>query len=77
MSESDSVGSHSERRAPFFGDGFCKADYAGFGKGVVCLACVAVEAGGGGDVDYVAGLSVFDAEVGRCGTDELEGLSVV
>lgn len=77
MPKSNSIGSDTEGRAPFFGNGFGQADDAGFGQSVVCLACVAVEAGGGGDVDYVAGLSVFDAEVGRCGADELEGLSVV
>jgi len=36
-----------------------------------------VEARGGGDVDDGAGGAVFDAEVGGCGADELEGLGVV
>lgn len=75
--ESDRVGAHAERRTPLFGDGLGQAGHAGFGEGVVCLAGVAVQAGGRGDVDDVAGLAVFDAEVGRCGADELEGLGVV
>ena len=77
MSEGNSVGSHAEGRAPFFGDGFGQAGDAGFGEGVVCLARVAVQAGGRGDVDDVPGLAVFDAEVGSGGADELEGLGVV
>jgi hypothetical protein len=75
--ESDRVRPHAEGRAPFFGDGFGEAGYAGFGQGVVCLARVAVQARGRGDVYDVAGLAVFDAEVGGCGADELEGLGVV
>lgn len=77
MAECNGVGSHAERRTPLFGDGFGQASHAGFGEGVVCLACVAVQTRGGGDVDDVPGLAVFDAEVGRCGADELEGLRVV
>ena len=77
MAESDGVGAHAEGRAPFFGDGFGQADDAGFGQRVVCLAGVAVQAGGRGDVDDVAGGAVFDAEVGGCGADEFEGLGVV
>lgn len=77
MSEGDCVSPHTERRAPFFRDGFCQADDAGFGEGVVCLAGVAVEARSGRDVDDVSGLAVFDAEVGCCGADEFEGLGVV
>lgn len=46
MAEGDGVGADAERRAPFFGYGLCEADDAGFGEGVVCLAGVAVEAGG-------------------------------
>jgi hypothetical protein len=75
--ESDRVGPHAKSRAPFFGDGFGQAGYAGFGQGVVCLARVAVQTRGRGDVYDVAGLAVFDAEVGGCGADELEGLGVV
>jgi hypothetical protein len=75
--ESDRVGPHAESRAPFFGDGFGEAGYAGFGQGVVCLARVAVQTRGRGYVYDVAGLAVFDAEVGGCGADELEGLGVV
>jgi hypothetical protein len=77
MPESDRVGPHAESRAPFFGDGFGQAGDAGFGQGVVCLAGVAVQAGCRGYVYDVAGLAVFDAEVGGCGADELEGLGVV
>lgn len=77
MSESHGVGAHAECGTPFFGYGFCEADDAGFGQGVVCLAGVAVQAGGGGDVYDVPGGAVFDAEVGGCGADEFEGLGVV
>lgn len=77
MSEGYGVGAHAERGTPFFGDGFGQANDAGFRQRVVCLACVAVQAGGRGDVDDITGRAVFDAEVGRCGADELEGLGVV
>ena len=77
VAEGDGVGAHAEGRAPFFGDGLGEADDAGFGQRVVCLARVAVQAGGRGDVDDVARSAVFDAEVGGCGADELEGLGVV
>ena len=77
MSESHGVGAHAECGTPFFGYGFCEADDAGFGQGVVCLAGVAVQAGRRGDVDDVARFAVFDAEVGGCGADELERLRVV
>ena len=77
MSEGNSVGSHAEGRAPFFGNGFGQAGDAGFGEGVVCLARVAVQARGRGDVDDVARLAIFDAEVRGCGADELEGLGVM
>jgi hypothetical protein len=46
VSESNSISSHTERRAPFFRDGLCEAYDAGFGESVVCLAGVAVEPGG-------------------------------
>ena len=75
--ERNGVGPHAEGGAPFFGDGLCQAGHAGFGQGVVRLARVAVQAGRRGDVYYVAGLAVFDAEVGGCGAHELEGLRVV
>jgi hypothetical protein len=77
MPERYGVCSHAERRAPFFCYGFGQADDTGFCQGVVCLARVAVQAGGGGDVYYVPRLAVFDAEVGGCGADEFEGLRVM
>lgn len=77
MPEGDRVGSHAERRAPFFRDRLGQARHACFGEGVVCLPGVAVQAGGRGDVDDVSGLVVLDAEVGGGGADELEGLRVV
>ena len=77
MPEGYGVGADAEGGTPFFGYGLCEADDAGFGEGVVCLAGVAVQAGCRGYVYDVAGLAVFDAEVGGCGADELEGLRVV
>jgi len=46
VSERDRVGADAEGGAPFFGDGFGEPDQGGLGGGVVCLAGVAVEAGG-------------------------------
>lgn len=36
-----------------------------------------MQPGGGGDIHDTAGLAVLDAEVGRRGADEFEGLGVV
>lgn len=77
MPERNCVRAHAEGWAPFFRDRFGEACDAGFGQGVVGLAGVAVEAGGGGDVDDVSGLAVFDAEVGGGVADELEGCGAV
>ena len=77
MPKCNSIGANAERRTPLFSDGFGKTCDAGFGEGVVRLPGVTVDAGGGGDVDDVAWLAVFDAEVGCCCADELEGCCAV
>lgn len=77
MAKRDRIGTHSVGGSPFFGNGFCETGHAGFGEGVVGLACVAVEARGRGDVDDGAGFAVFDAEEGRSRADEFEWLRVV
>lgn len=77
MSKRNRIRPDAELRTPFLRNHFCKTVYAGFRNTVVGLARVAVDAGGGGDVDDAAGFAVCDAEVGGCFADEFEGCGVV
>lgn len=77
MAKSNGVAANAEFGTPFFGDHFGEPVDACFGETVVGLAGVAVDAGGGGDVDDAAGLAVSDAEEGGSFTDELEGRCIV
>ncbi len=77
MSESDRVRSNAKFRAPFLRNDFRQPINACLCETVVCLACVAVYAGCGGDVDDAAGVAVGDAKVGGCFADELEGCGVM
>lgn len=67
------VSAHTKSRTPFLRDRFRQARDARFGKGVVGLSRVAVDAARAADVDDGSGLVVFEAEIGRRGADEAEG----
>jgi len=77
VAEGDRVGAHAELRAPLLRDGLGEPDDARLGLRVVGLPRVAVQPGRRRDVDDVARRAVFDAEVGRCGPDQLERRRVV
>lgn len=73
VAKRDRVGAHAKGRAPFLGNGPGQADDARLGRGIVCLAGIAVRARGARNVDNGPGLAVLDAKVGCRGADELEG----
>lgn len=77
MTKCHGIGADAELWTPLLCDDLGETNDAGLGDGIVGLTRVAVDAGGGGDVDDVAGLAVLDAEVGGGGADELEGGGVV
>lgn len=77
MPEGHGIGADTEGRAPLFGNDFRKARDSGFGKAVVCLAGVSVDATGAGDVYDVPRLSVFDSEIRRCSADQPERSGIV
>ena len=77
MAKGNSVGSDAESRTPFLGDGLGESSDTSFGKGVVQLACIAVDTGGRGDVDDGTRSAVLDAEVRGGFSHEVEGSCAV
>lgn len=77
MTERYGVRPDAEGWAPLLCDCLCETGDTGFGQCVVCLACVAVEAGCGGDVDNGAWFAILDTEIWCGGSYKLEGLGVV
>lgn len=73
VTKRDSIGPHSERRAPFFSDRLGQARNPRLRNRIIRLSRVAVNARGTRDIDNGSGLAVFDPEVRRRRTDELEG----
>lgn len=75
--KSHRVASDTECWSPLFCNRLRESSDTGLGEGVVGLAGIAVNAGGGGDVDDAAWLAVLDTEVWGGGANELEGSSAV
>jgi len=68
---------HTERGTPFFSDNFRETGDTCFGQTIIGLTSIAIDATGAANIDDVPRLPIFDSEIGRSGSHELERRSVV
>lgn len=71
------VCAHTERGTPFFSDDFRETGDTCFGQTIIGLTSVAIDATGAADIDDAPRLPVFDSEIWRSGSHELERSSIV